>query len=50
MEGVLININSFDQWDVELCREWVNELLLIIGGANKANNHGDLISEPSAHI
>ncbi|WP_336278877.1 glucose-6-phosphate isomerase [Bartonella sp. CB175] len=38
VEGVLMNINSFDQWGVELGKELANELLPIIRGEKKACN------------
>ncbi|WP_336288571.1 MULTISPECIES: glucose-6-phosphate isomerase [unclassified Bartonella] len=38
VEGVLMNINSFDQWGVELGKELANELLSVIRGTHKANN------------
>ncbi|WP_332065413.1 glucose-6-phosphate isomerase [Bartonella sp. CB189] len=38
VEGVLMNINSFDQWGVELGKELANELFPIICGKNKAYN------------
>ncbi|GAA4659064.1 glucose-6-phosphate isomerase [Bartonella pachyuromydis] len=37
VEGVLININSFDQWGVELGKELADELLPILRGENKAD-------------
>ncbi|MCZ2328920.1 glucose-6-phosphate isomerase [Bartonella sp. F02] len=39
VEGVLMNINSFDQWGVELGKELADELLLAIHRKNKKNNY-----------
>ncbi|EJF89242.1 glucose-6-phosphate isomerase [Bartonella tamiae] len=38
VEGVLMNINSFDQWGVELGKELANELLPLVAGESKADN------------
>ncbi|KEG21066.1 glucose-6-phosphate isomerase [Bartonella bacilliformis] len=38
VEGILMNINSFDQWGVELGKEFANELLPVIRGENEADN------------
>ncbi|WP_455482179.1 glucose-6-phosphate isomerase [Bartonella sp. B35(2025)] len=50
VEGVLMNINSFDQWGVELGKELANELLSIIRGENKANNRDNSTLGLLAHI
>lgn len=38
VEGVLMNINSFDQWGVELGKELANELLPMVAGKAKPEN------------
>ncbi|WP_455475896.1 glucose-6-phosphate isomerase [Bartonella sp. B17] len=38
VEGVLMNINSFDQWGVEFGKELANELLPVVRGKNKVYN------------
>ncbi|WP_409361429.1 glucose-6-phosphate isomerase [Bartonella heixiaziensis] len=50
VEGILMNINSFDQWGVELGKELANELLLILRGENKAKNRDSSTLGLLAHI
>lgn len=50
VEGVLMNINSFDQWGVELGKELANELLPILRGEKKADNHDSSTLGLLAHM
>ncbi|OPB35110.1 glucose-6-phosphate isomerase [Bartonella taylorii] len=50
VEGILMNINSFDQWGVELGKELANELLSILRGENKADNRDSSTIGLLAHI
>ncbi|WP_102830567.1 glucose-6-phosphate isomerase [Bartonella bovis] len=50
IEGVLMNINSFDQWGVEFGKELANELLPVIRGKAKANNRDSSTLGLLAHI
>ncbi|WP_019219129.1 glucose-6-phosphate isomerase [Bartonella florencae] len=50
VEGILMNINSFDQWGVELGKELANELLPILRGENKANKRDSSTLGLLAHI
>ncbi|CBI75930.1 Glucose-6-phosphate isomerase [Bartonella clarridgeiae 73] len=50
VEGILMNINPFDQWGVEFGKELANELLPMICGENKNNNHDNSTLELLAHI
>ncbi|WP_455480854.1 hypothetical protein V3564_00120 [Bartonella sp. B12(2025)] len=45
VEGTQMNINSFDQWNIEFDKELANELLLILCGENKAENRDSLAIE-----
>ncbi|WP_144753082.1 MULTISPECIES: glucose-6-phosphate isomerase [Bartonella] len=50
VEGILMNINSFDQWGVELGKELANELLPILRGESKADNRDSSTLGLLAHI
>ncbi|GAA5104902.1 glucose-6-phosphate isomerase [Bartonella jaculi] len=50
VEGILMNINSFDQWGVELGKELANELLPILRGENKADKRDSSTLGLLAHI
>ncbi|MEL6093330.1 glucose-6-phosphate isomerase [Bartonella schoenbuchensis] len=50
IEGVLMNINSFDQWGVEFGKELANELLPVIRGESKTNNRDSSTLGLLAHI
>ncbi|WP_455466199.1 glucose-6-phosphate isomerase [Bartonella sp. B39] len=50
VEGILMNINSFDQWGVELGKELANELLSMLRGENKAKNRDSSTLGLLAHI
>ncbi|MCZ2204414.1 glucose-6-phosphate isomerase [Bartonella sp. A05] len=50
VEGVLMNINSFDQWGVELGKELANELLSVIRGEDKDDNSDSSTLGLLAHI
>ncbi|MCZ2157687.1 glucose-6-phosphate isomerase [Bartonella sp. 220] len=50
VEGVLMNINSFDQWGVELGKELANELLPILRGEKKADNRDSSTLGLLAHM
>ncbi|MBB5073897.1 glucose-6-phosphate isomerase [Bartonella callosciuri] len=50
VEGVLMNINSFDQWGVELGKELASELLPILCGENKADKRDSSTLGLLAHI
>ncbi|EJF74468.1 glucose-6-phosphate isomerase [Bartonella alsatica] len=50
VEGILMNINSFDQWGVELGKELANELLPILRGENKADKRDSSTSGLLSHI
>ncbi len=39
VEGVLFNINSFDQWGVELGKELATGLLPVVEGKQSADGH-----------
>ncbi|MBI0003991.1 glucose-6-phosphate isomerase [Bartonella sp. M0177] len=39
VEGTLMNINSFDQWGVELGKELANELLPMVSGQESTDGH-----------
>lgn len=39
VEGVIWNINSFDQWGVELGKELVNRILPELAGAEPVSSH-----------
>ncbi|AQX24929.1 glucose-6-phosphate isomerase [Bartonella sp. Coyote22sub2] len=50
VEGILMNINSFDQWGVEFGKELANELLPMIGGEGENNDHDSSTLGLLAHI
>ncbi len=50
VEGILMNINSFDQWGVELGKELANELLPILRRENKADKRDSSTLGLLAHI
>ncbi|WP_026088296.1 glucose-6-phosphate isomerase [Bartonella rattaustraliani] len=50
VEGILMNINSFDQWGVELSKELASELLPILRGENKADKCDSSTLGLLAHI
>ncbi|WP_074381003.1 glucose-6-phosphate isomerase [Bartonella doshiae] len=50
VEGTLMNINSFDQWGVELGKELADELLCIIRGDNETGNRDSSTLGLLAHI
>ncbi|UNE55625.1 glucose-6-phosphate isomerase [Bartonella machadoae] len=50
VEGILMNINSFDQWGVELGKELANELLAILHGEKKADRRDSSTLGLLAHI
>ncbi|CAK00637.1 glucose-6-phosphate isomerase [Bartonella tribocorum] len=50
VEGILMNINSFDQWGVELGKELANELLPILRGESEADNRDSSTLGLLAHI
>ncbi|WP_336293652.1 glucose-6-phosphate isomerase [Bartonella sp. CB169] len=50
VEGILMNINSFDQWGVELGKELANELLATLRGEKKADNRDSSTVGLLAHI
>ncbi|WP_208435649.1 glucose-6-phosphate isomerase [Bartonella phoceensis] len=50
VEGILMNINSFDQWGVELGKELANELLPILRGENQADKRDSSTLGLLAHI
>ncbi|MET3588936.1 glucose-6-phosphate isomerase [Bartonella silvatica] len=50
VEGILMNINSFDQWGVELGKELANELLPILRGESKADKRDSSTLGLLAHI
>ena len=39
VEGVILGINSFDQWGVELGKELATELTPVLDGSNSATNY-----------
>lgn len=41
VQGVVWNINSFDQWGVELGKELANKLTPIVADANRSAPHLD---------
>ncbi|UTO28522.1 glucose-6-phosphate isomerase [Bartonella harrusi] len=50
VEGILMNINSFDQWGVELGKELANELLAILRGEKKVDRRDSSTLGLLAHI
>ncbi|WP_273788855.1 glucose-6-phosphate isomerase [Bartonella sp. ML70XJBT] len=50
VEGILMDINSFDQWGVELGKELADELLPILRGENKADKRDSSTLGLLAHI
>ncbi|UXM95912.1 glucose-6-phosphate isomerase [Bartonella sp. HY329] len=50
VEGVLMNINSFDQWGVELGKALATELLPMVSGEKKAQNRDASTLGLLAHI
>ena len=50
VEGALMNINSFDQWGVELGKELANELLPMVSGEAKAENRDSSTLGLISHI
>lgn len=50
VEGILMNINSFDQWGVELGKELADELLPILRGENKTDKRDSSTLGLLAHI
>jgi len=50
VEGVLFNINSFDQWGVELGKELATNLLPVIEGKEGASHHDASTAGLVAHI
>lgn len=50
VEGVLMNINSFDQWGVELGKELANELLPMVAGKVEAEGRDSSTLGLLAHL
>jgi len=50
VEGTLMNINSFDQWGVELGKELANELLPMVSGQESADGHDSSTSGLIAYV
>lgn len=50
VEGILMNINSFDQWGVELGKAMATELLPMVSGTVKAQNRDPSTLGLLAHI